>query len=73
MRQDVEDKLSRLPLKFYDSRTHGEIMSRFFGLAGGDIGRGKLGLLEFGGRVGPESHADSAHDEEGKDKDVDHD
>ena len=28
MRQDVEDKLSRLPLKFYDSRTHGEIMSR---------------------------------------------
>jgi ATP-binding cassette, subfamily B, multidrug efflux pump len=28
MRQDVEDKLSRLPLKFYDGRTHGEIMSR---------------------------------------------
>ena len=28
MRQDVEDKLSRLPLKFFDSRTHGEIMSR---------------------------------------------
>ncbi len=28
MRQQVEDKLTRLPLKFYDSRTHGEIMSR---------------------------------------------
>jgi ATP-binding cassette subfamily B multidrug efflux pump len=28
MRQDMEDKLTRLPLKFYDSRTHGEIMSR---------------------------------------------
>jgi ATP-binding cassette subfamily B protein len=28
MRQDMEDKLSRLPLKFYDGRTHGEIMSR---------------------------------------------
>jgi ATP-binding cassette subfamily B multidrug efflux pump len=28
MRQDIEDKMSRLPLKFYDSRTHGEIMSR---------------------------------------------
>ena len=28
MRQDVEDKLSRLPLRFFDSRTHGEIMSR---------------------------------------------
>jgi ATP-binding cassette subfamily B protein len=28
MRRDVNDKLSRLPLKFFDSRTHGEIMSR---------------------------------------------
>jgi ATP-binding cassette subfamily B protein len=28
MRRDVEDKLARLPLKFYDSRTHGEILSR---------------------------------------------
>lgn len=28
MRQDVNDKLARLPLKFFDSRTHGEIMSR---------------------------------------------
>jgi ATP-binding cassette subfamily B protein len=29
MRRDVKDKLTRLPLKFYDGRTHGEIMSRF--------------------------------------------
>lgn len=29
MRRDVKEKLTRLPLKFYDSRTHGEIMSRF--------------------------------------------
>jgi ATP-binding cassette subfamily B protein len=28
LRKDVEDKLSRLPLKFFDSRTHGEILSR---------------------------------------------
>ncbi len=28
MRRDIEEKLGRLPLKFYDSRTHGEIMSR---------------------------------------------
>jgi ATP-binding cassette, subfamily B, multidrug efflux pump len=28
MRQDVSDKLPRLPLRFFDSRTHGEIMSR---------------------------------------------
>lgn len=28
MRNDVSDKLSRLPLKFFDSKTHGEILSR---------------------------------------------
>ena len=28
LRRDVEAKLSRLPLKFFDTRTHGEIMSR---------------------------------------------
>lgn len=28
MRKDVDDKLSRLPLRFFDSRTHGEILSR---------------------------------------------
>ena len=28
MRKDVEAKFERLPLKFYDSRTHGEILSR---------------------------------------------
>ncbi|PKM90879.1 MAG: ABC transporter [Firmicutes bacterium HGW-Firmicutes-12] len=28
MRNDVNDKLARLPLKFFDSRTHGEILSR---------------------------------------------
>jgi ATP-binding cassette subfamily B protein len=28
LRQDVDAKFSRLPLKYYDSRTHGEIMSR---------------------------------------------
>ncbi len=28
IRKDVSDKLSRLPLKFYDSHTHGEILSR---------------------------------------------
>lgn len=28
MRNDVSDKLARLPLKFFDSRTHGEILSR---------------------------------------------
>ncbi len=28
MRQQVEEKLNRLPLKYFDSRTHGEIMSR---------------------------------------------
>lgn len=28
LRREVEEKLSRLPLKFFDSRTHGEILSR---------------------------------------------
>ena len=28
IRRDVNEKLARLPLKFFDSRTHGEIMSR---------------------------------------------
>ncbi len=28
MRKEVDDKLARLPLKFFDSRTHGEILSR---------------------------------------------
>lgn len=28
MRREVKAKLSRLPLKYYDSRTHGEILSR---------------------------------------------
>ena len=28
MRKDVSEKLARLPLKFYDSRTHGEVLSR---------------------------------------------
>ncbi len=28
MRQDVDRKLARLPLKFFDGRTHGEILSR---------------------------------------------
>ncbi|MCR8642745.1 ABC transporter ATP-binding protein/permease [Paenibacillus sp. N1-5-1-14] len=28
LRQEVNDKLARLPLKFYDSKTHGEILSR---------------------------------------------
>jgi ATP-binding cassette subfamily B protein len=28
MRKDVSNKLARLPLKFFDGRTHGEIMSR---------------------------------------------
>ncbi len=28
LRQDVDAKFSRLPLKYFDSRTHGEIMSR---------------------------------------------
>ncbi len=28
MRRDVNEKLARLPLKFFDGRTHGEIMSR---------------------------------------------
>ena len=28
LRQEVNAKLARLPLKFYDSRTHGEILSR---------------------------------------------
>src|SRR5439155_235065 len=28
MRREVEEKFERLPLKFYDSRTHGEILSR---------------------------------------------
>ena len=29
MRRKVNDKLARLPLSFYDGRTHGEILSRF--------------------------------------------
>ncbi|AFM39788.1 ABC-type multidrug transport system, ATPase and permease component [Desulfosporosinus acidiphilus SJ4] len=28
LRKEVDDKLSRLPLKFFDARTHGEILSR---------------------------------------------
>ena len=28
MRKDVSEKINRLPLKFFDSRTHGEILSR---------------------------------------------
>src|SRR2546423_6961320 len=28
MRKEVDEKISRLPLKYFDSRTHGEIMSR---------------------------------------------
>jgi ATP-binding cassette subfamily B protein len=28
MRKEVDEKLARLPLKYYDSRTHGEILSR---------------------------------------------
>lgn len=28
MRRDINEKLSRLPLKFFDARTHGEILSR---------------------------------------------
>jgi ATP-binding cassette subfamily B protein len=28
LRKDVQDKLTRLPLKYFDSRTHGEILSR---------------------------------------------
>lgn len=28
LRKDVQDKLNRLPLKYFDSRTHGEILSR---------------------------------------------
>jgi ATP-binding cassette, subfamily B, multidrug efflux pump len=28
IRKEVDEKLSRLPLKYFDSRTHGEIMSR---------------------------------------------
>ncbi|MDI7246991.1 MAG: ABC transporter ATP-binding protein [Bacillota bacterium] len=28
MRRDMNDKLARLPLRFFDGRTHGEIMSR---------------------------------------------
>src|SRR5258706_12810886 len=28
LRKEVDEKLSRLPLKYFDSRTHGEIMSR---------------------------------------------
>jgi ATP-binding cassette subfamily B protein len=28
LRKEVDEKLSRLPLKFYDARTHGEILSR---------------------------------------------
>jgi ATP-binding cassette subfamily B multidrug efflux pump len=28
LRKDINDKLARLPLKFFDTRTHGEILSR---------------------------------------------
>ena len=28
LRKDVDDKLARLPLRFFDARTHGEILSR---------------------------------------------
>ena len=28
MRREVDEKLARLPLKFFDARTHGEILSR---------------------------------------------
>jgi ATP-binding cassette, subfamily B, multidrug efflux pump len=28
MRNDINDKLTRLPLKYYDGRTHGEVLSR---------------------------------------------
>jgi ATP-binding cassette subfamily B multidrug efflux pump len=28
MRSEINDKLSKLPLKFFDSHTHGEILSR---------------------------------------------
>lgn len=28
LRREIEEKLSRLPLKFFDGRTHGEILSR---------------------------------------------
>ncbi|MHB1346999.1 MAG: ABC transporter ATP-binding protein [Candidatus Humimicrobiaceae bacterium] len=28
LRRDVDEKLARLPLKFYDTKTHGEILSR---------------------------------------------
>jgi ATP-binding cassette subfamily B multidrug efflux pump len=28
LRKDVQDKLTRLPLKYFDSRTHGEVLSR---------------------------------------------
>ncbi|MEJ5228448.1 MAG: ABC transporter ATP-binding protein [Pseudothermotoga sp.] len=28
MRKDISEKLTRLPLRFYDSKTHGEILSR---------------------------------------------
>src|SRR6185437_10965350 len=28
LRKEVEEKLNRLPLKYFDSRTHGEILSR---------------------------------------------
>jgi ATP-binding cassette subfamily B protein len=28
LRRDVEEKLSRLPLKYFDGRTHGEVLSR---------------------------------------------
>ncbi|HYP39760.1 MAG TPA: ABC transporter transmembrane domain-containing protein, partial [Chloroflexia bacterium] len=28
MRHDVDNKLARLPLKFFDARTHGEVLSR---------------------------------------------
>ena len=28
LRKEVDEKLSRLPLKYFDSHTHGEILSR---------------------------------------------
>ena len=29
LRRDIDEKLARLPLKFFDSHTHGELLSRF--------------------------------------------
>lgn len=29
MRKDMSDKINRMPMKYYDSKTHGEVLSRF--------------------------------------------